>query len=503
MLIGALVFAEVFCMCAAAFILFCRNDNTFAESASYAIITVFMLLSFIHQISFITGFSIISTCMEAFFLIASFFLIFKHRSYIFSIVSILKNFGSANPISSFFLGLCFLYMAIHALLPVPKEFQNELYNIALYEKTGFFSLGASAEFPAFLPVNHLILFNTFLRFDSNAGAGIFCFLAYLSIGFSTYALARRYSWQTTAFTTVILVMSMPRLVIQALYPGTQIISVAVALFCILALYRSVELPTLTDLILLILGLFFCISENISSMIFAPILFLLSCVVLFRRHGIAVWKSILGENRYSLFFIVPVLIFSQSWIFLSNHINKMSFPGPFSTIPFNPDGIQGAMANFIRYIFESLNSAAPIELFFENIFKWSMAENLQSLYDFSVIPFLGESGAVKVFHLILRPIGMFSFGPVGFFMVLPALLYALLKGSRRLKSVAIAFFVYFYLVSLIMAWAPGNAKFFEFFYVCSGFSIAFFLPPWRFTKTKRRIFQAAGCFLLFLTLLVAS
>ncbi len=503
MLIGALFFAEVFCLCAAAFFLFRMNDNTFAESASYAIITVFMLLSFIHQISFITGISIISTGMEAFFLIASFILIFRHRSCIFSIFSILKNFRSANPISFTFLGLSLLYMAIHALLPLPKEFQNELYNIALYEKNGFFTLGAASEFPAFLPVNHLILFNTFLRFDSNAGAGIFCFLAYLSIGFSTYALARRYSWQTTAFTTTILVMSMPRLVVQAIYPGTQIISVAVALFCILAIYRSVELATFTDLILLILGLFFCISENISSMIFAPILFALSCVVLFRRHGIIAWKSILGKNRYALFAIVPAVIFSQSWLFLSNHFNKSSWPGTFSTIPFNPDGIQGALANFVRYIFESFNFAAPIEIFFESIFKWSMTQNLQSLYDFYLKPFFGESGAVQVFHLTWMPNEMFSFGPVGFFLVFPALLYAMLKGPRRLKSVAIAFFVYFYLASLIMAWAPGNAKFFEIFYVCSGFSIAFFLPPWRFTKANKRVFQAAGCFLLFLTLLAAS
>ena len=498
---AALVFAKIFCLCGACFFLFRKNDNTFSESASYAIITVFMLLSFIHQISFISGFYIISTGMEAFALMASILLIFKHRSSIFGIISTLKSFGAANPISFTFLGLCLLYMAVHGLLPVPKEFQNELYNIALYEKNGFFTLGASPEFPGFLPVNHLILFNT-LGFDSNAGAGIFCFLAYLSIGFSTYALARRYSWPATAFTTAILVMSMPRLVVQAIIPGTQIISVAVALFCILAIYRSCELPTLTDLILLILGLFFCISENISTIIFAPILLVLSCVVLFRRHGIIAWKSLLGKNPYTIFVIVPAVMFSQSWLFLYNHLNKGSW-GTFSTIPLNPDGIQGALANFIRYMFESLNAAAPIELFFEKIFKWSMAENLEFFFNFSVRPFLGESGAIQVFHLILRPSGMFSFGPVGFFLVLPALLYAMLKGPRRLKSVATAFFVYFYLASLIMAWTPGNAKFFEIFYVCSGFSIAFFLPPWRFTKTKKRAFQAAGCFLLFLTLLAAS
>ncbi len=503
MIIAALVFLEIFCLCTGAFFLFCRNGNTFAESASYAIITIFMLLSFIQQISFITGLSAISICAEAFFLIVSFVLIFRHRSDVFSIFGTLKRFGSANSIFFIFLGLSFLYMVIHAFLPVPKEFQNELYTLSIYEKDGFFSLAAAADFPAFLPVNHLILFNTFLRFGTASGTGIFSFLAYFSIGFSTYALARRYSWHPTAFTTAILVMSMPRLVVQALYPGTQVISVAVVLFCILAIYRTVELPNLVDLILLILGLFFCISEDISSMIFGPILLVLSCVVLFRRHGIITWKSILRKNYYAFFAVVPAVIFSQCWLFLCNHFYKDSWSGSFAGISFNNDGIQGALANFIRYILESFYFTGAIDIFFERVFKWNMAQTLVSLYDFWVRPFLGESGAAQAFHLIWRPNEMFSFGPVGFFLVIPALLYAMVKGPRRLKAVAIAFVSYFYLVSLIIAWAPGNVRFFEIFYVCAGFSIAFFFPPWRFTKRNQKIFQAGGCFLLFFTLLAAS
>ncbi len=501
-MIPALVLVEIFCMCTAAFFLFRRDGNPFAESASYAIISVFMGLSFLHQVSFITGYSIISTWGETFFFMVSLILIFRHRSCIFSIVDTLKSIGSANPISFIFLGGCFLYMIIHTFLPIPKEFQKDLYTISLYTKTGFFSLGKAAEFPGFVPVNHLVLFHTFLRFGSGAGTGVFSFLAYLSIGFSTYALARRYSWPPTAFTTAILVLSLPRLVIQALYPDCEIISVAVALFCLLAIYRTVELPTLMDSIFLILGLFFCLSDNISSMIFAPILFVLSGVVLFRRHGVLPWKSMLGKNYYAIFTIVPGAVFSQSWLFLSNHFNKGSWQGNMVTLPFNTHGIQGAVANFIRYIFESMNVTAPVAIFLERGLKWNIAQPLESLYNFLVRPFLGESGAAQIFHLTGMPKEISSFGPVGFFLVFPALFYAMLKGPRRLKSVAIVFFVYFYLVSLIMAWTPDNARFFLFFYVCAGFSIAFFLPPWRFMKRTKQIFQAIGCVLLLLSLLTA-
>ena len=503
MLITAALFAQLICMCTAAFFLFRMNGDTFAEAASYAIITVFMLLSFIRQISFIIGSPIISICMEAFFLIFSIILIYRYRSYVSSIFITLRNFRSSNSISFIFLVLCFLYMVIHTFLHVPKEFFNEFYRLSVYEKSGFFQLATASDFPAFLPINHLVLFEPYLRFSTGSGEGILCFLAYLSIGFSTYALARRYSWQPTAFTVAILVMSIPRLVVQAMHPGTQVISVAVALFCILAMYRTVELPNLTDLVLLVLGLFFCISENISSMIYAPILFVLSWVVLSRRHGIIAWKSLLTQNAWAFIFVIPTVIFSQSWLFLTNHFYKDSWSGAFSTIFFNTDGIQGALANFIRYLLESFYFTAPLDLFFEKVFNWSMAQPLQSLYDFFVRSFLGENGAAQAFDLTWMTDEMFSFGPVAFFLVLPALFYAMLKGPRRLKSVAIAFISYFYLVSLIFAWTPGTAELFEVFYVSAGFSMAFFFPPWRFTKKIKKNVQIAGCFLLFITLLTAS
>jgi len=495
-IISVFLLAEVFFICMAAFFLFRMNGNTFSEAASYAIIIVFMLLSFFRQISFIAGYPIVSTCMEVLFFIASIILIFRQRSNIFGLFNAVRNFGSANLIPFIFLISCFLYMAVHAFLSVPKEFQNELYNISIYEKIGFFSREGVSGFSAFLPVNHSILFNTSLGPGMDSGAGIFSFLAYLSIGFSTYALSRRYSWHSTAFTIAILVISMPRLVVQAIYPGTQIISIAVALFCILAIYRMVERPSLTDLVLLILGLFFYVPGDISSMIFAPILSVLSCVVLFRRHGMVTWKSILGKNYYAFLAVVPAMIFSQFWL-------KNSWSGVFSSIYFNKDGIQGAAANFIRYLLESFYFSASIDIFFERVFYWNMAQSLQLLYDFCVRPFLGESGASQGFYLAWMPNEMFSFGPVGFFLVLPALFYAMARGPRRLKAVAMAFFAYFYLVSLIIAWAPGNAKFFELFYVCAGFSMAFFFPPWRFTKRRQKNFQTAGCFLLFFTLLTAT
>jgi hypothetical protein len=477
-----MVVAEIFLLCTAAFFVFRTQGNPFAESASYAVISVFMLLSFLLQSSSITGASILFTTIEALCVPVSLVLILKHRACVFTTFSTIKDFGSKNPLAPIFLGACFLVMAGHAFLPVPEEFQGKVSGT--------------------LPMNHLILFHAFLRFGTPAGAGIFCFLAYLSIGFSTYALARRYSWPPTAFTTAVLVMSMPRLVVKAMFPGTEILGIATALFCILALYRSVEQPNLMDLVSLILGLLFCVSQNIAGMILGLILFVLSMVVLFRRHGMMEWKQILCKHYVALLAVVPAAVFSQSRFFLSDALHNGSRFSEISTLAFNPDGIQGALANLIRYVFESLYFSASLGLLFNRIFNLHLPKTLEKIHDFLAGSFLGEMGAAQIFHLAWPPDQMVSFGPAGFFLVIPALVYALVKAPRRLKAVAVAFFVYLYMVCLIVAWTPDNAKFLSFFYVCSGFSISFFLPPWRFTKGIKQIFQAGACLVLLFTLLTA-
>jgi hypothetical protein len=81
-----------------------------------------------------------------------------------------------------------------------------------------------------------------------------------------------------------------------------------------------------------------------------------------------------------------------------------------------------------------------------------------------------------------------FGPLAFFLVQPAVVTALFRGPRRLKAVALALFVYVYLVCLIPEWHPGNSVFFSFFYAQAGFFTAFLLPPWRLGRRAKRGLQ---------------
>ena len=80
-------------------------------------------------------------------------------------------------------------------------------------------------------------------------------------------------------------------------------------------------------------------------------------------------------------------------------------------------------------------------------------------------------------------------------MLPALGWALARGSRRLKALALALGAYFLLVALIPAWMPSNVRYFTVFFVCGGCTLAFLLPPWRMTRGRRRFLQVTAIALL--------
>lgn len=79
--------------------------------------------------------------------------------------------------------------------------------------------------------------------------------------------------------------------------------------------------------------------------------------------------------------------------------------------------------------------------------------------------------------------------------------SLWRGPRRLKATALAMVAYWMLVSLVAAWQPQNVRLLTVFFVCSGFFMAFFLPPWRIRHKARLFLQAIGIIQIVYVLLV--
>ena len=501
-LLAGMAIAEVITLILALFALFRQWENTLAESGAYAIVVSMMFFSFLFQSGFMPGLRYPALVSELLVFLAGARLIFNQRVRLAADLQNFLNFAREHRVASVVVSMVLCYLAARAIFVPPAAYHwNRLMPVLHCQLSNGFpptTPTAGTLLPLY-PINAAVLSHLVLRFNTDTGLGIFGFLAYLSIGFSTYALARRYAWPPTAYTAVLIVLSMPRFVYQASSPGGEIIPAASALFCILALYRLIEAPSIRDLFVLIAGIFFSLTEDAACFILPAILFILASIMLFRRHGASVWWHIIRRNKLvTVSVVVPVLVFSQFWLFAHNIFKGEKWIGApaFTAFAYNNDGIQGALANFFRYLFQVADLTRPVDTAFQIFGTLTFTEILLGLYNASAGSLFGNLGATAPFTLSSIPDEMVAwFGPAGFLLVPAAFLYVLFRGPRRLKATAIALGIYLYALCLVAAWNPANVRYFSIFFACTGFFTAFFLPPWRLTTTGKTILQVVAIFLL--------
>lgn len=168
----------------------------------------------------------------------------------------------------------------------------------------------------------------------------------------------------------------------------------------------------------------------------------------------------------------------------------------STVVYNNDGLQGTAANTIRYLLQSIDLTPPVD----NLLNWAMGFSvsglLQRVYESLVAPVFDGRGAAAAFQIVWGADERLSwFGPFGFVLILPAIVYSVRRAPRRLKAIAVALVGYFFLVALIPAWQPENVRYFDVFFLCGSVCTAFFLPPWRLSRRGRRVLMTIGAGLL--------
>jgi hypothetical protein len=491
---------ELALLCLAAYTGFSRWGYTIAAAGAYAIMTVLMGLSFLFQICFLLGKPRVALAAEAICTGLALAAVIYRRRDTRRLIANLAGFAREHKTVALVLIIALIYLACQNLLLPPESDQwPALVKLLQIQKQGLFghTPGGTAG-PYLEPLNAPVLSHLFLRFHTDYGLGILGYLGYLTIAFASYALSRRYAWPPDALTVTLIVISMPRLVCHAATPGAEIIPAAASLFCVLAVHRLVERPNAADLLLLVLGILFSISGGKLGFVFPLILTLVSGMLLLRRRGFVFWWAMIRKSWiWLLAALPPAAVFCQGWLFAYNLQKTGEWVGSpnLPVFAYNAGGILGAAANSVRYLLESANLTQPIEVFCRWAFGFSPINFLQGLYRITLAPWLNGSGATLPYFIAWMPNDILAwFGPFGIVTVLPAIVYAAWRGPRRLKTIAVALIGYFYLVSLIVGWAPGNAAYFMRLFVCGGVCIAFLLPPWRITRVRRRVLQTL-CFLL--------
>ncbi|MEW5908274.1 MAG: hypothetical protein AB1659_00580 [Thermodesulfobacteriota bacterium] len=485
--------AELLLLGVGALLLFIRMDYSVAEAVSYAVITTLMCLSCIFQITFLIGFPFIAVGMEVLLLFLAMIGVFRNRKELSKIGPAVLFMLSRHPVALGGMLISGILLVIIPFFDLPAEGVWESVEPVFRTREDqpvFMTPGDPISETGWTSVNILLLPYLFTRHGTMLGTGLIGFFGYVGIGFSTYALSRRYSWPSTAITVSMVVMSLPRFVFQAISPGDEILPAAVSLFCILGVYRVAEQPNIRDLLLLILGILFGISGGMLSLVFPLILLVVSTVILLRRHGVSVWVKMARDHwRMICLSGFPAFIFSQSWLTVLNLFQyRTSNRNLAQEWAYNTDGIMGAFANLIRYFSEGIYLPRRGIYLMQKFFGINTDSLFPGLLD--RIPWIfGSRGASVPFsfsHLAGNPV--IGFGPLALILIWPAIIYTLLRGPQKLKTIAWGLLVYVYLVALIPAWTPLNVRYFSHFYACGGFLTALLLPPWRLTRKGKTAVQ---------------
>ena len=209
--------------------------------------------------------------------------------------------------------------------------------------------------------------------------------------------------------------------------------------------------------------------------------LLFCLLLFRRHGLITLTAAKNHWRTTLASVVAGIFFSRLWYGFP--------PSLFHGVEKNKEGLTGAAANFMKYVIASMDGLVPLELLQTEVKPGHSMNLMFPHWFFPGAPFFSGESAAAVVHLPW-------FGFLVFLFVQPAVVYAMFRGPRRLKAVAVALGAYVYLICLIPAWKPENVCYFSFFYALAGFFPAFLFPPWRLAGWAQRGLQVLCILVLF-------
>lgn len=457
--------------------------HTLAEAAAGAALLPAILMSFVLQAVYLTGFSELIPPLRLTVLVVAVVLIWRHRAPIHGLGRPFWRFFRDQPWAVGALGVTLGTLAAAAVL---TGWHGGYFDRPPLSTTWPSSDGMPS--PLKVTTGAVVCGSAF------PGVVLLPWMAYLSICFATYALARRYAWPPTAITVTLLVASMPRLVFLSVSQGVEIIPAAAALLFILLLYRTVERPDIKDCLLLALVPIFSLSAGTMGLVFPTLGCGLALIVLFRRHGGRIWWDLARAAPLPVA-AAGLALFSFAGVGLLTGWHWVG-QGSSTAWAYNTDGILGAIANLLRYGLQVLDLTPPLEQVLNKALNWDWNGFRMWIHDHLLATLFHAEGLAMPFNpTVPGDLASAWFGPFAALLVLPALGWALLRGPRRLKSLALVLVAYLFLVALIPAWLPGNVRYFTVFFVCAGFTTAFLLPPWRMTRRRRRFFQVGAVALI--------
>ncbi len=479
----------------AGFVWLRSSGYTLAEAGAGAVIMVFMTISLIHQLSFFLGSVWPSRFLEMAGIVTAVTWCIRQFRPIGRHLSSVVAFFRKEPFPMAILFVSWGCMAAMILIGWISS-DHPTASFAWKEVAGGWRGGILHRDAAraITPLNTAALFFHGERFGLSPHVWGIGLMAHVAAGLSAYALARRYAWPPMALTITLMVLAMPRLLMLARWPDSELIMASAVTYAMVLIYRLVEQHRAGDLLFFLLCISFSISVNPLSLALCLVMFLLLILMMIRRHGWIMWRELMMTHPF-LFAIVIFLslALAQIPVFAWNLSNGHHLFGT-STVS-GEDGILGAVANLLRYLLICFDPTEP----FGRLIHWLIGLDLKNMvvqvHRVLVVFLLHQEGGVVPFTPIFSGDGGAGFGPFAMLLFVPAMAHALIRGPRRLKAVNMAWLGYLYICALMVTWSKDNIVLLTPLFAANGFVVAFFLPPWRIRRRGMQILQTTIAVLL--------
>ena len=480
-----LFIAEIFLFCCGGMIFAHSPTRKISESLSLGIVLALILISLIFQTTFLLEFPNLAIFAEIALSLLIIKYIIKNRLFLKEVSKAFWQFFLEHKIIIGIVAICWLYLfCLVAIIP-PVNWDSMAYNLSriflFQQENSLYLENFNTLRQTMFVVGADILNHGFLRLDRDYGVGIFSWLAYVSVGLGTYGLSRSFASTQVSLATTLTIISLTEFCFQATSTKNDIFTAASALFCFIVADRLLAKPNVRDLAMLLLGMAFGFSVKTTFLGFLAPFSVCFGILAFIKIGWKTLYEIIAHNW--LYFIVltaPIVVISQSWLFFNNAANTGDLTGG-ETIQIVRDGsIIGGIANLVRYFFQSIH-LFPLDYIAKGRLGFNIGEHLVNIYNQIFFPIFGNSAMGYVyndfysFELISLPHEDFAwYGPLAFTIVIPAILWSLIKGNYWLKVQSLSLISFIVIFSFKLYWTPWSNRYVVLFFVASGACVTFFL-----------------------------
>jgi len=483
-----------------------KKISSISESYCYAVILTLSLYSALIQISFIlklhTFFYLFDVCILVFFAIQ----LWLNRHTLFETIStVVKFLGMSNKVICFSLIFVLSYLFFQVLLLPPGSWDSMTYHLArvlMAIQEGSLFLNNFTHYPQeTFPWGYDILAFLFLRFYSDFGLAIFNFLSYTVIIAGTYSLVNKvFKDSDLALTVSFLIASLKVVVLQATNTLPDIFTAAIVIVCFLAAYGLSRKWSGVHLYLLIVSMLFGLTVKSIFLIFAlPFLFFFSLLFLKQHSYKSLFTGLKPKQYLGIHLVLPLGLFLCLTLFWANNFSNYGHiigERSFTQGHVNQDGVMGGLSNLLRFVLRTTDM--PEEL----------CGNVVTEVHNKI---LGKNQTIatrnprfwppKLEGTLKSPEGSSWYGLLGILLVIPAVLYSLLRGKGFVRIVALSLLAFCCITLYKVVWMPWNGRFFIMFFAGSGVCIAFVLTKFSQKKWIKLPITLLALFTLFQAMLL--